>query len=674
MKRIKYFLLNSLLFVFCLPLFAQSEYINGELWFCEYYSNRISDDGDNLWLATSKGLIKYNKSTGYANNAANEVGAASESTFTVVEVNTKGVVCYNEDITYEYPKVWNGTELVTYGGLGYWGSAYSFAFNSKGDVWGSVLGRYFPPLDSANHYVGYGTANMSSSRIQTSIMDMAFDSNDRLWIAMYGDYHYLGYHNQNSTTTYVGTNGDTPKKITSIAIDTNDNIWFASEDGINYYNQITGNEVCMNKEQYPEMLVNRYYGNDIDAEGNIWFTSENNLLKWNGSEFTTYTCPEYKEARAMLCDGDIVWVLLKSDKLLKFQNNEFETIDLSHTVNNEENATNPRGIDLDGNAFAIPVNQLGFNSLSEFTLSFWINAKLFNHSIAVDNGGTNFVTIREVKEDSDYGYMWSQVGNTSKSWTKNNIEIKGKDMTASGSISTELVSFDFPVSEWKYFTFVFDTDNSRKKVLMYIDGEAINQTLFSPTTWSDDFIIMIGGARYKLASLEAYIDKVQLYNKVLSQSEVVESMKAPLQDDTSLLASWDFERGSTIDSEGFMFADNSTIKASMYKVLSLGGVSKGVEIIPFTFAKGIEQSNQPSEPQGIEESITEESNTKAYVSNGVLYIENAEGINSVEIYDTAGKIITSGTYNNASVQVSLPTTIKGVIMVKVNNEVVKVMI
>ena len=77
---------------------------------------------------------------------------------------------------------------------------------------------------------------------------------------------------------------------------------------------------------------------------------------------------------------------------------------------------------------------------------------------------------------------------------------------------------------------------------------------------------------------------------------------------------------------------------------------------------------------GIEESSIEETSTKAYVSNGVLYIENAEGINSVEIYDTAGKIITSGTYNNASVQVSLPTTIKGVIMVKVNNEVVKVMI
>ena len=112
------------------------------------------------------------------------------------------------------------------------------------------------------------------------------------------------------------------------------------------------------------------------------------------------------------------------------------------------------------------------------------------------------------------------------------------------------------------------------------------------------------------------------------------------------------------------------IKNKMYNILQTEeGLSNGTEIKPFTFAEGV---NPESVLQGVEESIAEVSNTKAYVSNGVLYIENAEGINSVEIYDTTGKIITSETYNNASVQISLPSTLKGVIMVKVNNEVVKV--
>ena len=82
-----------------------------------------------------------------------------------------------------------------------------------------------------------------------------------------------------------------------------------------------------------------YKINSIDDNGNIWFTSENNLLKWDGSEFTTYTCDGYEEARSMLCDGDIVWVLLKNDTLLKFQNNEFEAIDLTPAVTGIEEST-----------------------------------------------------------------------------------------------------------------------------------------------------------------------------------------------------------------------------------------------------------------------------------------------------------------------------------------------
>ena len=80
----------------------------------------------------------------------------------------------------------------------------------------------------------------------------------------------------------------------------------------------------------------------------------------------------------------------------------------------------------------------------------------------------------------------------------------------------------------------------------------------------------------------------------------------------------------------------------------------------------------PAEESGINESIADIPQTKAYVSDGVLYIESAEDINSVTVYDAMGKIITSGTYSNASLQIPLPTTLKGVVMVKVNNEVVKV--
>ena len=82
----------------------------------------------------------------------------------------------------------------------------------------------------------------------------------------------------------------------------------------------------------------------------------------------------------------------------------------------------------------------------------------------------------------------------------------------------------------------------------------------------------------------------------------------------------------------------------------------------------------PTEESGINESIADTPKAKAYVSDGVLYIENVEGINTVEIYDITGRVITSGNYDSKSVQIQLPSTLKGVIMVKVNNEVIKVAI
>ena len=238
---------------------------------------------------------------------------------------------------------------------------------------------------------------------------MAIDSKGDLWMATYGLFYQVVCL-QNQQNSPIDVISGKEKQATSIVVDFDDNIWLTSDDGIHCYNQETGKDSIMTNATNPNIPAVQFYANDIDDNGNIWFTSESNLLKWNGSEFTTYTCNGYEEARSILCDEDIVWVLLKNDKLLKFQNNEFKTIDLSPAVT------------------------------------------------------------------------------------------------------------------------------------------------------------------------------------------------------------------------------------------------------------------------GIKESIAEVSNTKAYVSNGVLYVENAEGINSVEVYDATGRVITSGSYNSSSVQIQLPSTLKGVILVKVNYEVVKIVI
>jgi hypothetical protein len=82
----------------------------------------------------------------------------------------------------------------------------------------------------------------------------------------------------------------------------------------------------------------------------------------------------------------------------------------------------------------------------------------------------------------------------------------------------------------------------------------------------------------------------------------------------------------------------------------------------------------PAEESGINEGIADIPKNKAYISNGVLYIENADGINSVEVYNFLGTPLyrRGAGCEDSSLQIALPSTIKGVLFVKVNDEVIKV--
>ena len=337
----------------------------------------------------------------------------------------------------------------------------------------------------------------------------------------------------------------------------------------------------------------------------------------------------------------------------------------------QANENQPQGIDLGEYAFGIPAKQLNFDTYSKFTLSFWINVKELNHT----NYGTLFASIRNPEEQyvfGDYGWMWSFIEPHD---SKNTLNTTIRSSGSSGFDATTLSSFNFEVNEWLHFSFVFDYDTNRS-LLLYMNGTSIYEVkgTYETYEWVQNNIIMIGGVSALRSPLNAYVDKVQFYNRALTQTEVQASMYEPLLNDESLLGYWDFENGCTTDSEGYMMADKGTIKATMYNILQTEeGFSNGTEIKPFTFAEGV---NPESVLQGVEEHVAEVSNTRAYVSDGVLYIENAEGINSVTVYDAMGRNLTPNPSpverGATNAQIELPSAIKGVIIVKVNNEVVKV--
>ena len=344
------------------------------------------------------------------------------------------------------------------------------------------------------------------------------------------------------------------------------------------------------------------------------------------------------------------------------------------------NEVESRGIDLEEYAFGIPTEQLNFTDQSPFTLSFWVNVKEFNHR----EQGTQFINIRNPNGNwisCDWGYIHSTIGIAYDGYG----DKLGDDMlsfytyedpSSDRTIFKHIEEYKFSTGEWIYISFQYYL-TSKPEMYVYVNGKL---TLVFETWYSnprpliarpEGSIIMIGGPSFEIAPLNAYIDKVQFYNKALSEAEVKESMIAPLND-ASLLGYWDFENGCTTDAEGYMMADKGTIKATMYKILQQNDISIGTEIQPFTFAEGV---NPESVLQGVEESTAEESNTRAYVSNGVLYIENAEGINSVTVYDAMGRVLLTPNPSPAErggIAIPLNLNVKGLLLVKVNNEVVKV--
>ena len=160
---------------------------------------------------------------------------------------------------------------------------------------------------------------------------MEEDDEGNMWVAItsygaYNGYNIVYYDNLYNYKIVCSKNDD---QVHTIQIDKNGNIWFASSEGLSCMNK-DKSRIVYSYNDYLEFGNDFYVASSKDDEGNVWFSSSSTLIKYNGLGFSSYTCSDYNDACSILCDGDIVWVLLKNNKMLKFQNNEFETIDLSY--------------------------------------------------------------------------------------------------------------------------------------------------------------------------------------------------------------------------------------------------------------------------------------------------------------------------------------------------------
>ena len=335
----------------------------------ELHTNRLTLRDNAVWIVASKGLVKYDKTAEKVSSVSGELGIRPDIEYLSIASTSDnslwfaseyyGVIKYDGKM-YDYADSYIAEQI---------GQRYMYAFieDSDGRVFVGDLDNIFyvdnlTPFDSNKSYYHclqmYQLSNVADGATGGGflIMDMEFDSKGNLWIVSDNSNANIN-DSERELATLIKKSKDGLNEIlettnmfpysffdaepilnfeninaTSLVLDKEDNIWFTSEEGIHCYNQISLKDSIMTNATNPNIPATQFYANDTDDIGNIWFSSSTTLMKYDGTDFTTYTCPDYNEARSILCDGDIVWVLLKDDKLLKFQNNEFETIDLTPAV------------------------------------------------------------------------------------------------------------------------------------------------------------------------------------------------------------------------------------------------------------------------------------------------------------------------------------------------------
>ncbi len=169
----------------------------------------------------------------------------------------------------------------------------SIAFEDDGTAWLGTLGTYGQGLiryDTDGTTQVYNSLN-SIINDSTTIWDIEVDIHGNVWIGNDGLVCYDGQ----DFVRYELLNEDTPlNRVMSIASDSEGKVWFAS------WNRLDGGETIGGVVSFEQEEFNVYtpdnsdlnehmnFDIEIDLDDNIWLAQFNSLVKFDGSQWTTY--------------------------------------------------------------------------------------------------------------------------------------------------------------------------------------------------------------------------------------------------------------------------------------------------------------------------------------------------------------------------------------------------
>ena len=296
---------------------------------------QMAMDGDNLWLATNAGLVKYNKLTGeHTTYTRFNNGLCSDDLISVTCRNGKVLVgSYDNGVSefdgrvfrnynrYNTPFFTNQSfEEVLYDSDGnLWLGGLYYIYKYDGIAWE----KYTQPQALFSSWVAYSALKQSAD--------------GTIWFCSNGPNFdgSLGYITKDQEVKTVTTRYC---DAYNMDIDKQGNVWFNDiSNGILCYDGNSTELFNSKNSPLPEYGKLRTLGLAVDVDNNVWFGCNNLLYKYDGAEFTSYQLPTDARVTDLLIDGKAIWVATRVDGLFRFEDEQFERIEYtSNTQPTEE--------------------------------------------------------------------------------------------------------------------------------------------------------------------------------------------------------------------------------------------------------------------------------------------------------------------------------------------------
>lgn len=270
--------------------------------------------GDDIWSATSGGLVRYNLSSGSATVFTTANGLPSTMIFSMVHDRAG--------------RLWVGTVagLVSYDGSGWTrhsieltggrsaDAIYALTLDSAGGIWATAGIPDVSLLSAIAHYDGNGWTvmepGMKMPKLTGARMMTAPDGS--LWLVgkeylSTGDKSIVMHIDGDSVQLY--RDGLPELELRSIAVDSSGTVWVGSGDGVARFDGTSWRTFIQHAE--PQGLHTTGYALAVAPNGTLWVGGMSGVDSYRNGTWTHYTVDSglaSNYASSLIARGDTLWV------------------------------------------------------------------------------------------------------------------------------------------------------------------------------------------------------------------------------------------------------------------------------------------------------------------------------------------------------------------------------